>query len=580
MNQAFYTTHHKDLSHLKTFKQCWNHYINKGIHEGRKLHDGPKIIKIFLMHKDEEDLLEDWIVYHGILVGFKNLHIIDNLSNNKCQIIFSRYSVFGINVIPTTTDLNQREHFITRIMKEQTPFADFFIKMDTDEFLCYTNDGLTVLNDPPGFRKFISSIPFSPHRYKAIYTSCGLVFDPDYKIPAQEMTYFQPLTKTGAKTFFSATIEHCDLGSHHGKVKEPYNDIVIDIPLVWLHLTKTSYRRYIEKSYAVLYSHNYISPKDSPGVQLQKLQKICSLNCMSVHKAHTIVRHLSGISSTKTFMDNKKLRYQKVTLNFDLMKNVHHVHTLSSTGKNYIYNAHFNMYLKTNDGNVRTICADDTSNTALDGTETMDSINNSNQTQILPLILTDNINEASPFEIVIDNISDTKFSHNIQTPLIKSCINGLDFFIRNDLQGNLLLTTDILKQSHFYILPLWGQNKNKFRFQWAVPLSSTKSFGRHIFITSDKQNSVCQTLKGNGDNLGLDSVFEFIPVPSTSVPETTEPEPTAVSDPETVVPEPEPEPEPESDPETADPEPETTAVPDPETVQGDSPPVIEIPVSL
>ena len=41
------------------------------------------IIKIFCMQKNEDDILEDWILYHSSLVGYENIYLIDNQSNEK-----------------------------------------------------------------------------------------------------------------------------------------------------------------------------------------------------------------------------------------------------------------------------------------------------------------------------------------------------------------------------------------------------------------------------------------------------------------------------------------------------------------
>ena len=94
------------------------------------------------MTKDEEDLIEDWIVYHGTLFGYHNLYIIDNYSSkNVTECIYRRYQIVGLNVIYTKTDLNKRQDFITQCMLERAKECDFMIKLDTDEFLMYTLDG-------------------------------------------------------------------------------------------------------------------------------------------------------------------------------------------------------------------------------------------------------------------------------------------------------------------------------------------------------------------------------------------------------------------------------------------------------
>ena len=40
------------------------------------------MIKIFTMVKDENDIIIDWILYHGYIFGYNNIYIIDNFSTD------------------------------------------------------------------------------------------------------------------------------------------------------------------------------------------------------------------------------------------------------------------------------------------------------------------------------------------------------------------------------------------------------------------------------------------------------------------------------------------------------------------
>ena len=39
-------------------------------------------IKLFTMVKNEDDIVEHWIQYHGELFGYNNLYVVDNESND------------------------------------------------------------------------------------------------------------------------------------------------------------------------------------------------------------------------------------------------------------------------------------------------------------------------------------------------------------------------------------------------------------------------------------------------------------------------------------------------------------------
>ena len=49
------------------------------------------IIKLFTMVKNESDIIEHWIKYHGKLFGYDNLYIIDNKSDDGTWEIIQDY---------------------------------------------------------------------------------------------------------------------------------------------------------------------------------------------------------------------------------------------------------------------------------------------------------------------------------------------------------------------------------------------------------------------------------------------------------------------------------------------------------
>ena len=44
--------------------------------------DNPHEFKIFTFHRDEDELLQDWVKYHARIVGKGNLYILDNNSTS------------------------------------------------------------------------------------------------------------------------------------------------------------------------------------------------------------------------------------------------------------------------------------------------------------------------------------------------------------------------------------------------------------------------------------------------------------------------------------------------------------------
>ena len=57
------------------------------------------IIKLFTMVKDEIDIVEDWLKYHGTLFGYQNLHVIDNMSEDGTFEKLKEYQSKGVFLI-------------------------------------------------------------------------------------------------------------------------------------------------------------------------------------------------------------------------------------------------------------------------------------------------------------------------------------------------------------------------------------------------------------------------------------------------------------------------------------------------
>ena len=56
------------------------------------------MVKVFTMVKGEDDIVKDWVLYHGNLFGYKNLYVIDNLSRDGTyEILVELKKQYGIN---------------------------------------------------------------------------------------------------------------------------------------------------------------------------------------------------------------------------------------------------------------------------------------------------------------------------------------------------------------------------------------------------------------------------------------------------------------------------------------------------
>ncbi|CAJ1934919.1 unnamed protein product [Cylindrotheca closterium] len=104
------------------------------------------ILKVIMMTRNEWPLITNWVAYHGLLLGFENVYIIDGSTNPKC-ISYLHYArdILGANVIFTDANLNKLSILLTALGKQIAGSSDYVMKMDTDEFLAVYDDGSNSL---------------------------------------------------------------------------------------------------------------------------------------------------------------------------------------------------------------------------------------------------------------------------------------------------------------------------------------------------------------------------------------------------------------------------------------------------
>jgi hypothetical protein len=59
------------------------------------------------MTKNEFELLEDWIKYHGFIFGLDNIHILDGSDDPRIFELYKKYVPLGLNVHHSDTGLDQ-----------------------------------------------------------------------------------------------------------------------------------------------------------------------------------------------------------------------------------------------------------------------------------------------------------------------------------------------------------------------------------------------------------------------------------------------------------------------------------------
>jgi len=300
------------------------------------------MLKIFLLTKNEEALIEDWIRYHGFLFGFENLHIIDGSDNRKVLDIYEKYRQKGLNVYFSKANLNEITDVLNEYMHKYKGEDNFLIKLDTDEFLAYTSPFTSkprrlgrlfwqkylgrkaggyitkkymnflygnkqLKNDE--FKEIFKNLPITGQRYGVSFTAFSIPTNNDVQRPCCEITSFTPIQFTFSKSFFhSQSFCSIDLGGHWGKTTN--NKGVINTGLTVIHYHAISTRDSLRKTRQVLISHKYIEERDSLDQCKEKLLKIKKSGIRSsYHKVNLYLAYIYSIKNNTFFLPKMLNKY-------------------------------------------------------------------------------------------------------------------------------------------------------------------------------------------------------------------------------------------------------------------------------
>ena len=92
------------------------------------------MIKLFTMVKDEVDVVEDWILYHGTIFGYHNLYIVDNMSTDGTYELMQKYIKKGVNLYKHH-DYKEKGNIMKQLITQNKSIIAF--PLDIDEFIVY-----------------------------------------------------------------------------------------------------------------------------------------------------------------------------------------------------------------------------------------------------------------------------------------------------------------------------------------------------------------------------------------------------------------------------------------------------------
>ena len=286
------------------------------------------MLKIFLMTKNEPELLESWIKYHGYIFGLDNIYILDGSDDSRVLRVYEKFQALGLTVRFSSAGLNELADELTKIMHLYKGTDNFLIKMDTDEFLAITPNPNSIIEyermhcpnckslyhkmkkwflsalSPShfietnlritNFSDFFEKLPVTGQSYKASFTCWSKPKFGSVKNICDEITDFTPLHKTAIKSFFhSSSFVSVDLGCHAGVSSNSSG--VIETNLCIIHFHGISVEDSARRTRQALLSHGYISKGDSSKELALKLRRL-RLNgeIPSFHKINFYLQYLDA----------------------------------------------------------------------------------------------------------------------------------------------------------------------------------------------------------------------------------------------------------------------------------------------
>jgi hypothetical protein len=261
----------------------------------RALRPAGTVLKLILMVKDEWPLVKQWVLYHGELIGFDNLYILDGSREDR-SISFLVYARdhLGVNVMVTPANLNELEKELTDVASVVRGASDFIIKMDPDEFLtlntnssdCRSGSFLTKDVD-------CTLSPYALQEYLSDANNLASIADGQRlrigfnaaSAPNRELCdagkgdevgllRFDPVLAARKAIFDSRSFRGVDLGGHAGHYFPPHNENPDKLTLLSIiHVHYRCLEHEIANNRKAVTSHQYISEEWSDEMALAHLKE-------------------------------------------------------------------------------------------------------------------------------------------------------------------------------------------------------------------------------------------------------------------------------------------------------------------
>ena len=163
------------------------------------------MVKIISMVKDEADIVHDWVVYHASIVGYENIHVIDNMSTDGTFEILNSFNIHTYR----SNDYTKKGECMTVFTRKFK--NEIVIPLDIDEFMVRYDNG-TIRCD--NLLKTLQRLPLSAvYKMNYVQAQCSK----DYvRAPVEATKGVYEDYKMLAKSFFNTRTfrGNIDHGNH------------------------------------------------------------------------------------------------------------------------------------------------------------------------------------------------------------------------------------------------------------------------------------------------------------------------------------------------------------------------------
>lgn len=263
------------------------------------------IVKIFTMVKDEEDIIEYWIKYHGKMFGFDNIYIVDNMSTDGTYEKIVQYKNHGIHIY-REEDYKKKGIILSNIINTCGNKYDIIYPLDSDEFIVYYDKKSNTIipeNTKLYLENLIQSNEFKNNNvFKANY--CATIINSNnkygYENAALQNKYgLYADYKNMAKTFFNAKKWTMSAELDHGNHFKTNNYVVSDLVLVHYHC-----RNVDQLKKKVI---NNVSGFDYSVTNIEELKRLVANDCAGKHHVTKMIKILNntfGINTNDNRINN------------------------------------------------------------------------------------------------------------------------------------------------------------------------------------------------------------------------------------------------------------------------------------